>query len=97
MRPGSVTAWNGYTWVYDKLRRILLPFKKGSATFQRMANKKPSPLQASFWLSEQEKRYLLVICGIFLLGLIARYWYQTNEEPVAYTPKGIEKLEQSHD
>ena len=54
-------------------------------------------MQASFWLSEQEKRYILVICAIFLLGLVARYWYQKNETPHAYTPKGIEKVEQSHE
>ena len=67
------------------------------ATFARMANKKISPLQASFWLSEQEKRYILVICAIFLLGMIARYYYLKHEKPAAYTPPGIEQTEQNHE
>ena len=60
-----------------------------------MSNKKISPLQASFWLSEQEKRYILVICAIFLLGLIARYFYLKNEKPGLYTPPGLEQTEQN--
>ena len=62
--------------------------------FNVMANRKPSPLQASFWLTEQEKRYILVICAIFLLGLIARYWALKRDEPKEYVPKGIEKVKQ---
>ncbi len=62
-----------------------------------MAKKNPSPLQAGFWLSEQEKRYILVICAIFLLGLMVRYWYLKHDMPIEYVPKGIEKVEQSNE
>ena len=62
-----------------------------------MANKKISPLQAGFWLSEQEKRYILTICAIFLLGLIARYYYLKHETPEAYTPPGLEQTELNHE
>ena len=62
-----------------------------------MAKGKPSPLQAGFWLTEQERRYILVICAIFLLGLAARYWYLKNDKPRQYVPKGIEKAEQRHE
>ena len=67
------------------------------ATFVRMANKKISPLQASFWLSEQEKRYILVVCAIFLLGLVARYYYLKHENSEAYAPPGLEQKEQNHE
>ena len=62
-----------------------------------MANKKISPLQASFWLSEQEKRYIQVICAIFLLGLIARYYYMKNEQSEIHTPRDSEQTEQNHE
>jgi len=58
-----------------------------------MGNKKISPLQAGFWLSEQEKRYILVICAIFILGLIARYYYLKQEESEVYTPPDLEQTE----
>lgn len=67
------------------------------ATFCRMANKKISPLQAGFWLSAQEKRYILVICAVFLLGLIARHYYHRHETPEAYIPRGVEEKEQHHE
>ena len=56
-----------------------------------MANKKPSPLRASFWLTEQEKYYVLALCAIFLLGLAARYYYLMSENPLAYAPPGVEQ------
>lgn len=56
-----------------------------------MPNEKLSPLQASFWLTEQEKRYILVVCALFLLGLTARYFYLKNEVPEVYTPVGLEE------
>ena len=59
-----------------------------------MPDKKPSPLQASFWLTEQERHYILVICALALLGIAARYFYLKNETPEVYTPAGIEKAEQ---
>ncbi len=65
--------------------------------FVLMKTKKPSPLQAAFWLNEQEMRYIIIICAIFLLGMVARYWYLKHEKPREYIPKGIEKVEQSHE
>ena len=62
-----------------------------------MANKKITPLQAGFWLSEQEKRYILLICAVFLLGLIARYYYHRHETAEAYVPPGVEETEQNHE
>ena len=58
-----------------------------------MPDKTPSPLQASFWLTEQERHYILVICALALLGIAARYFYLKNETPGVYTPAGIEKAE----
>ncbi len=58
-----------------------------------MPDKNPSPLQASFWLTGQEKRYILVICALVLLGIAARYFYLKNEKPEAYAPAGIEEQE----
>ena len=62
-----------------------------------MANKKISPLQASFWLSEQEKRYILVVCAIFLLGLLARSYYLNHQNSEAYEPPGLEHREPDHE
>jgi hypothetical protein len=58
-----------------------------------MANKTPSPLQASFWLTHQEQRYLLVICALSFLGITARFYYLRNEKPEVYLPEGIEAVE----
>lgn len=60
-----------------------------------MKEKEPTPLQASFWLTNQEQKYILVICAVFLIGLIARYFYLKNEIPKVYTPAGIEEVEGS--
>ena len=62
-----------------------------------MADKKPSPLQASFWLTEQEKRSILVICALFLVGVAARYFHLKNETSTVYTPAGIEKVEPNNE
>jgi len=59
-----------------------------------MPEKPPSPLQASFWLTEQEKHYILIVCALFLLGLAARYFYLKNEKPEVYAPAGIEETEE---
>ena len=56
-----------------------------------MADKNPSPLQASFWLTKEEKRYILVICALFLIGVVARYIYLRNEIGKSYQPAGIEE------
>ncbi len=63
----------------------------GFETLLPMPNKTPSLLQASFWLTGQEKRYILVICALALLGIAARYFYLKNEKPEAYAPPGIEE------
>ncbi len=62
-----------------------------------MKDKQATPLQASFWLTDQEKNYILAVCAIFLIGLAARYFFLKNEKPEVYTPAGIEKMEQSHE
>lgn len=62
-----------------------------------MKNKPPTPLQASFWLTDEEKNYIVAVCAIFLLGLVARYFYLKNETPEVYTPIGIENVEKSHE
>ncbi len=62
-----------------------------------MAEKKPSPLQASFWLTHQEKTAVLVVCAIALIGLAARHFYLKNAEAKVYTPAGIETVEQNHE
>lgn len=62
-----------------------------------MSNKQPTPLQASFWLTDQEKVYILVICTIFLIGLVARYYYLKNDKAAVYTPAGIEEMENPHE
>lgn len=59
-----------------------------------MAEKKPSPLQAAFWLTPQEKKGILVVCVIVLLGLAARHFYLKNASVKVYTPAGIEEVEQ---
>ena len=60
-----------------------------------MIEKQPTPLQASFWLTSQEKVYILIICTLFLLGLAARHFYLKNETVTLYTPAGIEETEYS--
>ncbi|VGO16972.1 hypothetical protein PDESU_05566 [Pontiella desulfatans] len=62
-----------------------------------MAEKPPSPLQASFWLTNEEQRYILIICALFITGLAARYLYLKNQKPEVYTPAGIEELEPNHE
>ena len=62
-----------------------------------MGNGQPSPLRASFWLTDQEKGYVLVVCAIFIVGIAARYFYLKNETPEVYTPTGIEKVEDNRE
>ncbi|MBN2703114.1 MAG: hypothetical protein JXR23_02790 [Pontiellaceae bacterium] len=62
-----------------------------------MTDKKRTPLQSGFWLSGQEKKYILIICAVFLLGLIARYWYIKQEKLREYTPEGIEKVDKNRE
>ena len=58
-----------------------------------MKREPPTPLQAGFWLTNEEKVYILAIFAIFLVGIVARYFYLKHETPKAYTPEGIEKAE----
>ena len=62
-----------------------------------MSDKKPSPLRASFILTDAEKRYVLVVCTIFLLGIAARFYYLKNESPKAYVPAGLEQAKESYE
>ena len=55
-----------------------------------MESKEPTPLQSGFLLTAQEKRYILVLCAIVLLGVVARYFYLKSQKPSVYTPEGIE-------
>jgi hypothetical protein len=58
-----------------------------------MNSKPPTPLQAGFWLTDEEKGYILTLFAIFLVGVVARYFYLKHETPKAYTPEGIKKTE----
>lgn len=61
-------------------------------------NKKPTtPFQASFWLTPQEQIYLLIICALFLVGILARYFYLKTEPVTCYTSTHIETIEPTHD
>ncbi len=62
-----------------------------------MNKKQPTPLQASFWLTNQEQGYILVIFAIFLIGIAARYYYLKNETAEVYTPAGIDAEEIPHE
>ena len=62
-----------------------------------MTEKQPTPLQASFWLTNQEKTYILVICALFLMGLAARYFYLKKETATVYTPAGIAEVEKPYE
>lgn len=60
-----------------------------------MSDKQPSPLRASFLLTSQEKGYVLVLCAILLIGIVARYYYLKNETAEVYTPIGIGEIEEN--
>ncbi|MDZ8118571.1 hypothetical protein P9H32_08010 [Pontiella sp. NLcol2] len=65
-----------------------------------MSDKKNSPFQAAFWISNQEKLYILIICLLFILGFGARYLYLNNRRPsppLDPQPEQIEKTEQIHE
>ena len=62
-----------------------------------MIEKQPTPFQASFWLTHQEKNYVLIICALFLLGLAARRFYAEKETAKAYVPAGLEAVELAHE
>jgi hypothetical protein len=56
-----------------------------------MPDEHPTPWQTAFWLTGQERRGMLVICALLLLGIAARYFYLKYEKPKAYTPPGVEE------
>jgi len=62
-----------------------------------MNSEQPTPLQASFWLTHQEKIYIMVVCTIFLIGLVSRYFSLKNEGPEVYVPAGLEEVEVFHE
>lgn len=85
---------------YAHVQCFEIAFGNLSATFLRMAEKKSSPLQAAFWISSQEKLYILVICVLFLLGIGARYLYLGNRKaspPLDPQPEQVEISEQPHE
>jgi hypothetical protein len=53
-----------------------------------MQKQTPSPLQAAFWLTREERKYLLVFLSLLFLGLLSRYFY-LKHHPV----QKIEKTE----
>jgi hypothetical protein len=59
--------------------------------------KKPGPLQAGFWLTVQERRYILIICALFFIGLAARYYHLTHQQPDKVTAADIGIPEQSNE
>ena len=62
-----------------------------------MSDKPPTPLQASFWLTKEETGYILALCAIFLVGIVARYFYLKNEPAGTYTLAGVEEGEHSRE
>ncbi|MBT8042113.1 MAG: hypothetical protein KJN67_01210 [Pontiella sp.] len=62
-----------------------------------MVEKKPSPLQTAFWLTDQEKRYILVICALLFIGLATRYFYLKNEKSEVFVPSGVEQASKNHE
>ena len=43
-------------------------------------------LRACFQLTEQEKKYLLVIVGLLLLGFLGRLFFPVNDTPLVSEP-----------
>jgi hypothetical protein len=43
-------------------------------------------LRACFRLTEQEKNYLLLIAGLFIIGLMGRFLVQNNDTSLASEP-----------
>lgn len=77
--------------------KISLPLFREFGSVLPMSDKKPSPFQASFLLTGQEQRYILIICTIALVGIAARYFYLKNETATVYTPAGIDEMENGHE
>jgi hypothetical protein len=58
-----------------------------------MPKNPPSPLQTAFWLTPQERRFILAVSALVLLGLAARFFYLKHREPGGYTPAVTEAAE----
>jgi hypothetical protein len=58
-----------------------------------MKGTRTTPLEMSFWLSSQERLYLLVIGAIFMVGLTVRYFYLKDRAPDEYVPSGAATVE----
>lgn len=58
-----------------------------------MKSRIPSALQASFGLTRQERKSLLIILALLLFGIITRHFYLKNEPLQVYTPAEIEDVE----
>jgi len=63
----------------------------------RMADKQPSPLQAAFRLTRQERVYLFAVCALVFIGLAARWFYLKTGESGVYTPAGMERTERPNE
>jgi len=62
-----------------------------------MSADKPSPLQAGFWLTVQERRYILIICALLFIGLVARYYHLRHETLGEEIPAGIAQMEHNYE
>jgi hypothetical protein len=62
-----------------------------------MTVEKPSPLQAGFWLTTQERRYILIVCALLFIGLAARYYHLTHQKPEKISAAAIGMPEQNHE
>ena len=58
---------------------------------------KPTPLQAGFWLTVQERRYILIICALFFIGLAFRYYHLKQQQPEKITAADIGITEQPNE
>lgn len=58
-----------------------------------MAEQQRTPLQTGFWLTVQEKRYILAVCALLLLGIAARYAYVKYDAPEGYAPDEPEEMQ----
>ena len=62
-----------------------------------MSSKSPTPLQLCFWITPEERGYILVVLALLCVGILARYFYLKNETSAIYKPADIEKVNVSYE